>query len=263
MTRTTGLGALLLLTVIGVAGCEPVVPDSGQGVGFQDYEAYERQRAARETALRSGGYDAQQPSTATNPAPVDGGISTSRVISDEDLRAAGLPVGDGTSSLAVGPGTTELPPATLPPAEPVSGAPLSATQPVGNNPGISDEQDFSAVSSRESIESDRARIENNRENYRVVQPTALPSRPAESDPNIVAYALSTTNRVGQPVYSRSSRNADSKFQRACAGYGSSDRAQEDFLKNGGPQKDNLGVDPDGDGFACYWDPSPFRSVANN
>jgi hypothetical protein len=30
------------------------------------------------------------------------------------------------------------------------------------------------------------------------------------------------------------------------------------LSNGGPERDRLGLDPDGDGFACYWDPTPFR-----
>jgi len=29
---------------------------------------------------------------------------------------------------------------------------------------------------------------------------------------------------------------------------------------GGPKMDPKGIDPDGDGFACYWDPKPFRSV---
>ena len=29
---------------------------------------------------------------------------------------------------------------------------------------------------------------------------------------------------------------------------------------GGPKVDPKGIDPDGDGFACYWDPKPFRSV---
>jgi hypothetical protein len=32
------------------------------------------------------------------------------------------------------------------------------------------------------------------------------------------------------------------------------------LANGGPERDKEGLDPDGDGFACGWDPRPFRSA---
>src|SRR5690606_21855215 len=135
--------------------------------------------------------------------------------------------------------------------------------PASTSTAISDEQDFGAVSGRQSIESDAERLARQRAAYEVVQPTAVPTRPSGTGPNIVAYALSTTNAVGQKIYSRSGFNADSKFLRACASYTSSDRAQQDFLANGGPQKDSKGVDPDGDGFACYWDPTPFRKVARN
>lgn len=143
------------------------------------------------------------------------------------------------------------------------GAPLNATaQPSVdvNNPGISDEQDFSAVASRETIESDKQRIEANREAYQVIQPTALPDRPGKLGPSIVEYALSTRNSVGQQQYSRSTLFAESKFNKNCAKYASSDQAQEAFLAAGGPDRDRMGLDPDGDGFACYWDPAPFRQA---
>ena len=51
-----------------------------------------------------------------------------------------------------------------------------------------------------------------------------------------------------------------KAIRACAAYSSPDRAQEDFLASGGPERDRKSLDPDGDGFACAWDPAPFRAV---
>jgi hypothetical protein len=47
---------------------------------------------------------------------------------------------------------------------------------------------------------------------------------------------------------------------SCAKYASSDQAQQDFLAKGGPDRDRMGVDPDGDGFACSWDPRPFRTA---
>lgn len=167
-------------------------------------------------------------------------------------------------------GQAPLVPATSPIATQPVGAPLSAIPtasaasapavPLRNNPGISDEQNFDAVSARETIESDAERLARLRAEYQVVQPEALPERAGGTGPNIVAFALSTSNAVGQPVYRRSGFNADARFERACARYASADEAQRAFLERGGPEEDRLGVDPDGDGFACYWDPSPFRAA---
>ena len=44
---------------------------------------------------------------------------------------------------------------------------------------------------------------------------------------------------------------------------SSDLAQKAFLSRGGPERDILLLDPDGDGFACKWDPRPFRLAVQN
>jgi hypothetical protein len=131
---------------------------------------------------------------------------------------------------------------------------------VTNAAGISGENDFAAVSSQRDIRADAALIAQNRANYRLISPTDLPSRPGSSRPNIVEYALRTNNPKGASLYRRSGFNAAAKFARACAGFASDDLAQEEFLAKGGPQKDRLGVDPDGDGFACNWDPQPFRAV---
>jgi hypothetical protein len=136
----------------------------------------------------------------------------------------------------------------------------AATAPLANNPGISDEQNFDAVSARETIESDAERLARLRAEYQVIEPEALPERAGGTGPNIVAFALSTSNAVGQPMYRRSGFNADSRFQRACARFATPDEAQRAFLSRGGPEEDRLGVDPDGDGFACFWDPSPFRAA---
>lgn len=148
---------------------------------------------------------------------------------------------------------------------PAATAPASTATAVAvdvNNPGISDEQNFDAVSARESIQSDAERIAANRQAYVVIQPTDLPARPGDGGPNIVAYALATNHPVGAQLYPRSGLNAQNRFLRACGGYASSDLAQEDFLARGGPERDRLGVDPDGDGYACYWDPTPFRAARN-
>ena len=210
---------VLMLTVSAVllAACEPTVPNSGAGVGFNDYNALEQNRAERDAALAS---------SINAPA--------GRAISDETVET-GAEVATTNTSARV-----DL-----------------------NNPGISDEQDFGAVSSRESIESDRERLAAQSDAYKTIQPTALPTRSGGSGASIVEFALSTSNSLGQSVYRRTGIASDSRFNRSCAKYASSDMAQIDFLRAGGPEKDRKGVDPDGDGFACYWDPTPFRRAVNN
>ena len=111
-----------------------------------------------------------------------------------------------------------------------------------------DKQSFhlDPVAARETIESDAERMARLREAYTVIEPTALPERRGDR-PNIVAFALQTSNAVGEPVYRRTGINAERRFNRACARYPSADLAQEDFLANGGPERDRRGLDPDGDG----------------
>ncbi len=129
-----------------------------------------------------------------------------------------------------------------------------------NNAGISDTQNFTAVKDRLTIEKDKALLAAQRQQYRVIAPTALPPRPASTGPSIVEFALSTTNSVGDSLYRRSSLFAEARYNRNCAKYPSPDKAQEAFLRAGGPKRDPMGLDPDGDGFACSWDPAPFRLV---
>ena len=124
---------------------------------------------------------------------------------------------------------------------------------------LSDENDFEAVSERQSIESDAERVEKNRAVYVLIEPTSLPRRPGSNVPSIVEYALKTTNPVGTQLYSRQF-SSKTRFDWNCAKYSSQSAAQEAFLVWGGPRVDPKGIDPDGDGFACYWDPKPFRSV---
>jgi hypothetical protein len=131
---------------------------------------------------------------------------------------------------------------------------------VASAAAISDEQSFEAVSERETIESDAERIAENRAQYVVIEPTELPERPDGTGASIVAFALATTNTPGQQLYDRTGFAAQSRFESACAKYGGGDKAQEVFLDAGGPQRDRYGMDPDGDGFACYWDPRPFRAA---
>lgn len=248
------LVALLALSTLAIASCSPTVPDSGAGAGYNDYNSYLRERdaaAARPQSIVPPGF-----STDVVGAAIDRADGTS---------PATAPATDPTQGVVIG----------AAPVAPVAAAAVptsSANRPRGNAPttireesgemvhansGISDENDFQAVSQRETIASDKERIERNRAQYVVIQPGALPTRPGELGPNIVDFALATTNPVGVPLYRRSSfgiGNAASK----CARYASPDLAQAEFLAKGGPERDRLGLDPDGDGYACTWDPSPFR-----
>ncbi|MBI6628811.1 hypothetical protein [Pontibaca salina] len=155
------------------------------------------------------------------------------------------------------------PPNPIETGEPLSAMPDNSSPAAVNQFGISSENDFVAVSARQSIESDAERIARNRAQYQVVQPTELPPRPSEGRPNIVSYALSTTHAPGTKVYNRSPIKLGARSERRCAAYPSPDQAQIAFLAKGGPKRDRLGLDPDGDGFACGWDPSPFRNSVRN
>ncbi|MEL7459438.1 MAG: hypothetical protein AAFX45_05200 [Pseudomonadota bacterium] len=138
----------------------------------------------------------------------------------------------------------------------------AAASPTLDNPDISDEQDFDAVSNRQTIESDAARLERLRAEYTVIQPEALPSRPGSVGPNVVEYALSTSHPVGTELHRRTGANQSPEaLARRCAAFVSADAAQREFLGRGGPRRDPRGLDPDGDGYACAWDPAPFRAAA--
>jgi len=235
----------VLLSVLGLAAmaaCAPAVPDSAEGVGIGDYQTYLTERQARERALMESRQTVRPPQQETAAAKPPTPTPTVATPTQQPPRAT----------------------AATPVAKPRSPAPAQsrpASTPAGaNNPGISDEQDFSAVSSRETIESDRERLKQQRAQYQQFEPEALPARNSGGRPNIVEYALGSTNVPGQAVYRRSGFRSAASNERNCTKYGSADIAQEAFLANGGPTKDRENLDPDGDGFACGWDPRPFRNA---
>lgn len=247
------------VVLVGLGACSQV-PDSAVGVGFNNSLT---DRSAREAMLAG-----EAPLNALPPATA---------ISDEPLSAtanAQQPVATAASSL---PPTSSAPEtdavleaaASLQEIEANSGvAPLQASP---SNPppqivdtsGISDENDFDAVSSRQSIESDAERLAQLEASRQVVQPTAVPTRSNVSQPNIVEYALETQHARGTRLYARTGINLAGRSQRNCAKFASPDQAQIEFLSSGGPERDRRALDPDGDGFACAWDPAPFRSAVQN
>ncbi|MEO0372409.1 MAG: hypothetical protein AAF231_13200 [Pseudomonadota bacterium] len=236
--------------LLAVSACSPSIPDSAAGVGFGDYNEYEAQQAARTSAAAQG-----------TPLPPAGSVSGETIQSG----AVGTPLtaineqqtiaSETTATLAATRANSGVAPVEASPSNP-------APQTVETATGISIENDFEAVDNARSIESDAALIERNRAQYQVIQPTALPNRVSDNRPNIVAYALSTSHPVGTQIYSRVGINKQARFERNCAELGSPDRAQMDFLANGGPTRDRKGLDPDGDGYACNWNPAPFRNASN-
>ena len=225
-------GGVALLTL---AACAGPVPDSAQGVGFDRYDSYQQRREAV--------LDGRAAPTTIGPPPT---VTGAPLSATGPLDAAALEARRANSGI-----------------EPIQASPGNpAPQIVENAAGISDENDFNAVSNTRSIEGDAALIAQNRARYQIIQPEALPTRPGTNAPNIVAYALQTTNPKGAPIYRRSSFASENRHLRNCAAFASADLAQEDFLANGGPERDRQNLDPDGDGFACSWDPAPFRAVRN-
>ena len=111
---------------------------------------------------------------------------------------------------------------------------------VANAEGISRENDFEAVDARRTIEQDAARIARNREQYEVVQPEDIGSRPGDVGPNIVAYALATTHPKGTQIHNRIGFNSENRSARNCSQFTSPDKAQIAFLQQGGPERDRAG-----------------------
>ncbi len=237
-----------------LVACAQPIPDSNPspGVGFEGYDSYATERARRDAAL--------QAMRAASPVPEGPAIAseTMTALAVESPVSGTAPVSTAVAAnREATAGTAPVQTTTIAVTEP-TGENTAVQTALTDNPDISDEQDFSAVSGRETIESDADRLASNREQYQVVQPGALPERSGNDRPNIVAYALTTTHPLGTPMHKRSKRANIDRFNRVCAAYGSNDQAQEAFLSNGGPDRDRKGMDPDGDGFACYWDPTPFR-----
>ncbi|MFX0544242.1 hypothetical protein ACEWPL_001695 [Roseovarius sp. S1116L3] len=234
--------------LVALAACGTSIPDSGPdmgaGVGFGNYAEYQ----ARQDAQLAG--EALPAPAAVSSAPLDATGNVGAGSEADDI-AAQTRAALGTGSADASAGSA------------IDAAPGNPAPPITNSNGISVENNFDAVSARRSIEDDAARVAAQRQQYQVAAVESLPSRSGGEGPNIVAYALSTDHAPGTQLYRRGGLNKEAKFERACAGYSGPDLAQIDFLSRGGPERDRLGLDPDGDGYACSWDPRPFRRAAGN
>ncbi|MEI4233188.1 hypothetical protein [Roseovarius sp. D22-M7] len=216
---------VMMMTLLGA--CAPAVP-------FDDYR--EVDSAARDAELSGGGLQAPDAVSSEPLSALSPDAEASRIAAD--AQAALAATGSGEDMMRQDTST------------PQGG--------VANAEGISRENDFEAVDRQRSIEQDAARIARNRARYEVVQPQEIGSRPGDVGPNIVAYALASTHPKGTQIYNRIGINLENRSARNCAQFSSPDKAQIAFLSQGGPERDRQALDPDGDGYACGWDPAPYR-----
>lgn len=278
-------GSALVLVVWALAACGggPPPNDVSAEVGFSDLQAFEARRAM----LRGGPPPAAtvvspvapvsaalpppppMPPRAA-PAPQVPVVSVARAPAPATVPAPAAPPAVSPAAASVAAATvaalqvapdTPPPPPAAPDTPPLTQAAAPPPPPVDrSNPGISDEQDFDAVATRETIESDAERLARMQAERVVIAPTAVPDRPEGLGPNVIDYALATSHPVGERRYTRRPISED-RHQRACLSFRSADLAQEWFLQNGGPGRDRQGLDPDGDGYACGWNPGVFRAAA--
>lgn len=243
-----------------LAACQPAIPDSAAGVGFDNIHNSPDARAKREAQLTG--------TALPNPQAVsDETIPAAPTVAAAPLATTttAAPTATASSEAADIARQTQNALQTSAPAtgsEPLNASPSNPAPEVFSNPGISDNS-FDTVEDSRSIADDAARRARNKEQYQVVTPGAVPTRTGNAGPNIVAYALSTNNPVGTKQYSRLKLKTAAQHQAACGNFASPDLAQIAFLEKGGPKRDRLGLDPDGDGYACDWDPTPFRKVSGN
>lgn len=234
---------LLAVAVLPLAACVEPSAQMQRGVGFGNYELYQQQQA----------YMARARATATVPQPVSevpvqtaavAPVGTPPAVVAAPLPAPGQGGDIGVQTLAALGAPAQAPaqpPAAPIPAAPVeiAAAPMSALNPQALSSGGTEALAVPAA---------------------VAGPATVQAPVASSGGNVVAFALNTTHPVGQKVYRRANPFGAAMASRACARYPSPGLAQEAFLSRGGPERDALGLDPDGDGYACGWDPSPFRNI---
>lgn len=262
---------------VALAACQPKIPDSAAGVGF-DNAVLSPQTQTTPTTTALPPASAVSEETLTSSAQTTTKSTTTQPLATTATAAPPpKPAAKATTTTTVATAPKPTSVATDEPPSPTrTTADTAQTTPDGvvhaspanpapvllNTSGISDENNFSAVGSRRTIEDDAALLADNRANYQIITPTALPER-TNTGPNVVAFALSTTHAVGTKAYSRMGLTTKSRHEKACAKYATDGDAQSAFLSKGGPKKDRMGLDPDGDGYACSWDPTPFRRAASN
>lgn len=235
----------LVLILGGLAGCDAPVGTRGAAV-FEapvlgEYQGYLRNRAGR----RDIPYSIPPETGAPLAAPGTAALPQTALPPPASARTAALPV-----SPMPAPATAQPAAAAPPPAAPAEGAPLRP-------PGVA-ANTYTPVPFGQRPAGAEIPPQGTTE---IVTVATVPTGAADR-PNVVGYALSTSHPVGTPRYARRNPLRHMRWQSACLAFVSQDAAQEAFLAAGGPERDRHNLDPDGDGYACWWDPDVYRRAAN-
>jgi len=259
------------LALFGLGGCSATGPETyasmtGGGVGFGDYQRYLREReATRSTAPYSvppePGHSPILPPAAM-PAAIPAATTFDAVPPRPLPPAPALPVAAG-APLSPPINTQPLAPVTAGAAGPQStaAAPVAASL---VTPAVTADAPPATIRDAQTYHPDGTVAHGGGgagpAPAQIVAVTSVPP-PSNGGPNLMAYALSATHPVGTEVYRRLNPLRWSRWETACLQFRNQDAAQIAFLQNGGPDRDRDHLDPDGDGYACWWDPAPFRQAA--
>lgn len=240
-----------------------IIDTTGRGVGFSDYAQYMR---AQEELSRIRRAEAAQAQGVQVPpgAPQYGQVAqqqTARSIGQEAVAAV-----RGNQPQQSSGGRPQAPQFPVAQQQPAATASVSA--------GASQPQQMASAQSGGAGSADVSDQQFTPQPFGTPQQNRLVERDfvpqvqvsdaemgAGGTPNLFVYALSTQHNVGEQRYNRSNPLRFRRSEAACAQFPSQDLAQEAFLAAGGPERDPNHLDPDGDGFACWWDPAPFRQAA--
>lgn len=242
-----------------LAACETSAPYSniidttGRGVGFSDYAQYMRAQEELSRIRRAEDARARRVDQTPVMMPPAAPMQTSSIGQEAVAAVRGntMPPAQQPAAIAQ-PAPVQM--ASASPQPPVQPQQQMATAQPGST-GVSNQQftpqPFGTPQQNRLVERD------------FVPPVQVSNSELGmgNGPNLFVYALSTTHNVGQARYPRQSPLRWRRWEAACAQYPSQDLAQEAFLAAGGPERDPNHLDPDGDGFACWWDPAPFRQAA--
>lgn len=253
--------SLLLVSVLatGLAGCDSAPPYSnvidrtGRGVGFSDYAQYMRAQEELSRLRQNEAARARTTGTSSGPQFAQG--------------AAAQPPGIAAEAVAAVRGTAVQPSPQTPQAP--AGSWQTASLPGAQQPTQTDAP-ASGGPTRVSDQQFTPQPFGTPQQNRVVTRDFVPQvRVSQEElgtsgaPNLFVYALSTQHQVGEQRFTRRNPLRWQRWESACAQFANQDLAQEAFLAAGGPERDPNNLDPDGDGFACWWDPVPFRQAVTN
>jgi len=266
---------VLVAAVAALSACDSGAPAGGQGYFdpppraplAPSYPTYPDSQVSP-----SGTYTAPQPQASVENAPrsavsvnPDPNAQLAQDVT-EVLRST-APTGGATTARTqpgqpadvTGGGTGTQAVAGALPATPGTGA-MPGAEDIGIDPNS--ESINLSLSTQEEQKRQREAAERRRQAAQsqlvVIDPEPVPQQ--DINANVVAFARETSHPVGTKVYNRPVFRNRMQSASVCRRFESNEEAQRQFLANGGPNTDRYNLDPDGDGFACDFDPEKYRRL---